>query len=126
MAEQGRITFDLVFSQPEVVRPADGTLMLVAAHRLYDGGTLMTNAELLQFWVADPYVGLSHEDAGHLRVESGDKVRVTSSVGSIDLWARIDNDVPTGTALVPDLEKIPLAGIQTGVLTPVRLEKVEG
>ena len=126
LAEQGRITFDLVFSQPEVVRPADGTLMLVAAHRLYDGGTLMNNAELLQFWVADPYVGLSHEDAGRLRVESGDKVRVTSSVGTIDLWARIDNDVPVGTALVPDLEKIPLAGIQTGGLTPVRLEKIEG
>jgi hypothetical protein len=51
---------------------------------------------------------------------------MTSNVGSIELWARIDADVPAGTALVPDLEQIPLAAVQTGVLTPVRLEKVEG
>jgi NADH-quinone oxidoreductase subunit G len=126
LAEKGGLTFDLVFSQPEAVRPVEGGLTLVAAHRLYDGGTLMDNADLLQFWVADPYVGLSSDDAARLQVESGDKVRITSQVGSLELWARIDGNVPTGTALVPDLEKVPLAGIQTGVLTPVRLEKVAG
>jgi predicted molibdopterin-dependent oxidoreductase YjgC len=107
-----------------VAHPSDGELTLVAAHRLYDGGSLMRDAGALQFWVADPYVGLSHEDAGRLRVESGDKVRLTSSTGSIELWARVDGDVPAGTAVVPDIETIPLAGLQTGVLTPVRLEKV--
>src|SRR5919199_323760 len=124
LAEQGSVTFDLVFSQPEVVRPAAGALTLVAVHRLYDGGTLMQNSDALQFWVADPYVGLNQEDASALQVLSGDKVRITSSVGSIELWARVDADVPRGAALVPDLEQIPLADVQTGVLTAVRLEKV--
>ncbi len=100
--------------------------MLVAVPRLYDGGTLMENAHSLQFWVADPYVGFNGEDARPLGIASGDRVRLTSEVGAIELWARIDGNVPTGTALVPDLETIPLAAVQTGVLTPVRVEKIEG
>ncbi len=126
LAERGNVTFDLVFSQPERAPAAEGWLTLVAAPRLYDGGTLMEGADPLQFWVADPYAGLSRQDAGDLGVESGDRVRLTSTAGSIELAARVDRDIVRGTVLVPDLEKIPLAVVQTGVLTPVRVEKVEG
>jgi anaerobic selenocysteine-containing dehydrogenase len=69
-------------------------------------------------------VGLHQQDAGQLGVESGDKVRITSERGALELFALVDGDIPVGTALVPDLEQIPLASIQTGVLTPVRLERI--
>jgi anaerobic selenocysteine-containing dehydrogenase len=124
LAEQAKVAFDLVFSQPQATRPGDGSLLLVTARRLFDGGTLMENSDLLQFWVADPYAGLNREDAGRLGVVAGDKVRITSERGALELWALVDGDIPAGTVLVPDLEQIPLAGIQTGVLTPVRLERV--
>ncbi|MDQ5854545.1 MAG: molybdopterin-dependent oxidoreductase, partial [Chloroflexota bacterium] len=126
LAEQSTVMFDLVFSQPETKAAADGALTLVTVPRLYDDGTLMRDSELLRFWVADPYVGLNREDAGQLEITSGDRVRLTSPAGSIELWARVDRDVPPGAALVPDLETIPLANVQTGVFTPVHIKKVGG
>ena len=126
LAEQPKVMFDLVFSLPEPAPQVDGKLTLVTVPRLYDDGTLMRDSEVLRFWVAQPYVGLSRDGAVRLHVESGDKVRLSSTTGMIELWARVDGDVPAGTALVPDLEAIPLAGVQTGLLTPVQIEKVQG
>ena len=116
----------VAFADFEPAPQADGTLTLVTVPRLYDDGTLMQESEVLRFWVAQPYVGLSRDDAGRLQVESGDKVRLSSATGMIELWARVDGDVPAGTALVPDLEAIPLAGVQTGLFTPVQIQKVQG
>lgn len=126
LAEQRKVTFDFVPTKPASRPVLDGQLLLVAVPRLYDGGTLMENADALQFWVADPYVGLGRDDAVRLGIASGDRVRLTSSAGWIEIWARIDTSVTAGTALVPDLESIPLGLIQTGVMTPVRVEKIEG
>ena len=47
-----------------------------------------------------------------------------SAVGALELYAKVDGTVDQGTLLVPDLEAIPLGQVQTGVLTPVRIEKV--
>ncbi|MBA3944585.1 MAG: NADH-quinone oxidoreductase subunit NuoG [Herpetosiphonaceae bacterium] len=124
LAEQSRLAFDLVFSKPTPVVADGQQFTLVAAARLYDDGTLMQPSELLRFWVAQPYVGLSQPDAQRLGVESGDKVRLTSQAGQLELFARVDREVGVGIALVPDLETIPLAAVQTGVVTPVRIEKV--
>ena len=125
LAEESRATFDLVFSRPEPALPLNGHLTLVTMPRLYDDGTLMRESEMLRFWVADPYVGLNRDDAGRMEVASGDRVRLTSSAGWIELTARVDKDVAPGMAQVPDIETIPLAAVQTGLLTPVRIEKVD-
>lgn len=124
LAEQPKLMFDLVFSKPEPVVADASRFTLVAAPRLYDDGMLMQPSDLLRFWVAQPYVGLNRDDAQRLGVESGDKVRMTSPVGALELYAVVDGLVGPGIALVPDLETIPLAGIQTGVVTPVAIEKV--
>ena len=126
LAEQSDVAFDLVFSQPEAKAAADGALTLLTARRLYDDGTLMHESEALRFWVPEPYVGLSRDDAGRLEIESGDRVRVTSAVGAIELCARVDDDVTVGTALVTELETIPLSDVKTGAFTPVRIEKTGG
>ncbi len=126
LAEQQNVVFDLVFSQPAAPQRRDGELLLVAAPRLYDGGTLMENADRLSFWVAQPYVGIAREDAERLGVASGDRLRLSSAVGSLELFAKVDGLVGPGTLVVPDLAEIPLGQVQTGVLTPVRVEKVGG
>ncbi len=51
--------------------PRTGSLMLVTVPRLFDDGTLMENADALAFWVSDPYVGLSRDDAGTPRRRVG-------------------------------------------------------
>ncbi|MDP9311178.1 MAG: NADH-quinone oxidoreductase subunit NuoG [Chloroflexota bacterium] len=126
LAEQTNVVFDLVFSQPTTPQPRNGELLLVAAPRLYDGGTLMQNAEGLSFWVAQPYVGVAKADAERLGIASGDRLRLSSAQGNVELYAKVDGLVGPGTLLVPDLAEIPLGQVQTGVLTPVRVEKVEG
>jgi NADH-quinone oxidoreductase subunit G len=124
LAEQSNLAFDLVFSQPTALARHDGDLLVVAAPRLYNGGTLMENAENLSFWVARPYVGIARADAARLDVSSGDRVRLTSAIGSLELDAMVDGAVGEGTLLVPDLAELPLGALQTGVLTPVKIEKV--
>jgi len=125
LAEQPSVVFDLVFGQPRTPQKRENELLLVAAARLYDGGTAMEGAEGLSFWVAQPYVGLAPEDAQRLGVGSGDRLRLASSAGALELDALVQRNVAAGTLLVPDLAGIPLGQIRTGVLTPVRVEKVE-
>lgn len=125
LAEQSNVAFDLVFSQPVTTQRRDGELLVIAAPRLYDGGTLMQNADGLSYWVPQPYVGIARADAARLGIRSGDRLRLSSSVGALELEAKIDGTVGEGTLLVPDLAEIPLGSIQTGVLTPVKIEKVE-
>jgi NADH-quinone oxidoreductase subunit G len=124
LAEQSNLAFDLVFSQPSALPRRDGEMLVIAAPRLYNGGTLMENAEGLSFWVPRPYVGMARADATRLGVSSGDRVRLTSALGSLELDAMVDGTVGEGTLLVPDLAGIPLGALQTGVLTPVKIEKV--
>jgi NADH-quinone oxidoreductase subunit G len=125
LAEQQNVVFDLVFSQPQTPQPRNGEMLLVAAPRLYNGGTLMQGAEGLSFWVAQPYVGMAKVDAARLGVASGDRLRLSSTRGNLELFALVDGLVGPGTLVVPDLAEIPLGQVQTGVLTPVRVEKVE-
>lgn len=126
LAEQPNVVFDLVLSAPEAPQAASDELLLVSVARLYDGGTLMQEAEGLSYWVAQPYVAVSGADAERLNIRSGDRLRLVSRVGAIELPARLERGVAPGTLQVPDLEAIPLAQVQTGVVTPVRVEKVEG
>ncbi|HEY0601716.1 MAG TPA: NADH-quinone oxidoreductase subunit NuoG [Herpetosiphonaceae bacterium] len=125
LAEQGNVAFDLVFSQPVVPQRREGELLVIAAPRLYDGGTLMQNADSLSYWVPQPYVGIAKADAARLGISSGNRVRLSSSVGAVELEAKVDGAVGEGTLLVPDLAEIPLGSLRTGVLTPVKIEKVE-
>jgi len=125
LAEQSNVVFDLVFSQPTMPQPRDGEFLLIAEPRLYNGGTLMQNAEGLSFWVAQPYVAIGPNDAERLRITSGDRLRLTSSVGAIELYAKVDGRVSDRTLLVPDLAEIPLGKVESGVFTPVKVEKVE-
>jgi NADH-quinone oxidoreductase subunit G len=124
-AEQPKASFEFRFVEPQPREMHSGEMLVVAAPRLYDGGTLMQGAEGLSFWVAQPYVGVARTDAEHLQVRSGDQLRLSRDGVSITLPARVDGQVSQGTLLVPDTEATPLGAIQAGVLTSVRVEKVE-
>jgi NADH-quinone oxidoreductase subunit G len=126
VAENVQTRFDLQFVAPQAPAQHDGDLTLVGAPRLYDGGTLMQNSPGINFWVANPYVGLARTDAEQMGIKSGDTLRISSEVGSIELPALVDGLVQPGAVLIPDVEAAPLGNVQTGVLTPVRIQKIEG
>jgi NADH-quinone oxidoreductase subunit G len=125
-AENAQTRFDLQFVAPQALAQRDGDLTLVGAPRLYDGGTLMQNSPGINYWVAQPYVGMARPDAERMGIKSGDKLRISSEVGSIELPALVDGLVQPGAVLIPDLEAAPLGNVQTGVLTPIRIQKIEG
>ena len=114
------------FAAPQTPAQPDGDLTLVGAPRLYNGGTLMQNAPGINYWVANPYVGLARPDAERMGIKSGDRLRISSDVGAIELPALVDGLVQPGAVLIPDVEAAPLGTVQTGVLTPVRIQKIEG
>ncbi len=124
LAEQSAAPLDLALTPPPSAAVGANELTLVAVPRLYNDGTLMQPSELLRFWVAQPYVGLSQEDATRLGLVSGDSVRLTSRAGTLELQAKVDAAATRGIALVPDLSELPLAQLQTGAVTAVTIEKV--
>jgi predicted molibdopterin-dependent oxidoreductase YjgC len=65
-------------------------------------------------------------DAQRLGVAMGEKVRITSAAGSLELPATIDAGLNAGLLLVPDVQSVELASILTGPQTRVAVSKVEG
>jgi NADH-quinone oxidoreductase subunit G len=98
--------------------------VLMVEKLLYDSDPLLANSLLLEC-VPQPYATLHPQDAAGLRVQTGDTLRLTSPVGSLELAAQVSTCVPVGSVLVgAHLVGAPLAQLQTGARTRVSLEKL--
>jgi NADH-quinone oxidoreductase subunit G len=123
-ADDGKAVFQVAFREPEV--PADSSqLMLFTPTRAYDGGQWMRGSKLLGR-VAPAHAILSMPDAQRLGVAMGEKVRITSAAGSLELPATIDAGLNAGLVLVPDVQSVELASVLTSPRTRVAVSKVEG
>ncbi len=80
-------------------RPRDGELRLVAYKPLFSGAAVERVQEL-QFQRPRPEVALARADARAKGIRSGDAVTVSSDGHSIELRARLSDDVRRGVALV--------------------------
>lgn len=124
--EQQRSSFTLK-PQPLEAVSADSRypLMLLVQRLLYDGDPLLRDS-LLTSHVPAPFVALSAADAQRLGIGAGDRVRVASSVGALELPARVVVDLPEGSVLIPaNLPGAPLAALQTGPRTRVLVSRLE-
>jgi NADH-quinone oxidoreductase subunit G len=80
--------------------------------RLYDQGTTLAPSKLLEIRIGEPYVILNAEDAGRLKLEDGDMVRmiISGSGHSVVVPARLDDKLPERVVLVPRSFGIPIHG----------------
>jgi predicted molibdopterin-dependent oxidoreductase YjgC len=83
----------------------------------WHGGTLSRRSKLDEIW-PEATVELHPEDAGHLGLETGDWVRVTSRRGEITLRVMVTGRSPQGTVFIP----FHFAEAAANVLTNDRLD----
>jgi predicted molibdopterin-dependent oxidoreductase YjgC len=103
----------------------------------YNTGTMSRRVDQLNRIAGSGYVELNHDDALQMGVTAGERVRVTSSCGSLQAPAKVSSTVPRGfvfmpnhyddtrlNTLVPNVTD-PVAHIPAYKGVPVRIEKEE-
>jgi NADH-quinone oxidoreductase subunit G len=125
LAEDPKSTF--IIPLPALNLPATDDrfpLTLLTPTRAYDGGEWMRGSKLLNR-VAPSHAILSVADAQRLGVGMGEKVRIESAAGALELQATIDAGLNAGLVLAPDVAGSALASILTGPQTRVAVTKIE-
>jgi NADH-quinone oxidoreductase subunit G len=100
------------------------SLTLLTPTRAYDGGEWMRGSKLLKR-VVPSHAILSVADAQRLGIGMGEKVRLESAAGALELQATIDAGLSAGLVLAPDVAGTALASILTGPQTRVAVSKAE-
>ena len=76
------------------------SLRLVTRRRLYDKGTLVSNAPSLAGLAGESSLAVNPDDLTRIGITDGSRVKVTSSKGSITTPVHFDLSVPVGTAVL--------------------------
>jgi NADH-quinone oxidoreductase subunit G len=122
-AEDNRASFTLSLRAPAPRLPeSDGRLTLLAPVRAYDGELWSSGSKLAPRQVP-PHAILSVADAGRLGVAIGERVRLESSAGAVELPAVIDSGLAEGLVLVPAVRGAELGSLLTGGQTRIALSK---
>jgi predicted molibdopterin-dependent oxidoreductase YjgC len=109
-AEREAAILELGWIDPEAPRanlasPARGAsqaaFTLVTPRVLYDGGTLLGQAEILGTRLVRPYVALARTDAQALGISDGDTLLVSTNGTSVTLPAYANGLVPQGVVAIP-------------------------
>jgi NADH-quinone oxidoreductase subunit G len=125
LADDGKSTFQLAFREPAAPASDEAfPLTLILPARAYNGGEWMRESKLLGR-VAPAHAILSLPDAQRLGVGMGERVRITSAAGAIDVQATVDAGLNAGLVLLPNVKGLDLAGVATGPQTRVSVSKVE-
>jgi len=82
-------------------RPKENELLAVPVAKLYDRGTTVTPAELLDQRIGDLSISLHPKAAEKLGVESGQRVSVSFNGVGGEAAVKLDETVPVGVALIP-------------------------
>jgi NADH-quinone oxidoreductase subunit G len=84
-----------------IPRPKDNELLAVPVTKLYDRGTTITPAKLLDQRVGSLNISLHPSAAKDLGVEAGQTVKVSFNGVSGEAAVKLDDTVPMGVALIP-------------------------
>ncbi|MGH9091174.1 MAG: molybdopterin dinucleotide binding domain-containing protein, partial [Acidimicrobiales bacterium] len=85
---------------PRVPAVDSYSLRLVAARRLYDGGSAVASSPSLTPLVPEAVARANPYDLDRLGAVTGDRVRVRSARGALELPAEADGTVPRGVVAV--------------------------
>ncbi len=125
VAEASEAKMPVAFIAPADVPPAEG-MTLVAPRVLYDGGTLIAQAEVVSAHIQPAHAVISRKDAAQLGITADDSVTLTVPGASVTVPVRLNGLVPQGIVLVPrNLSGFPaekLLGSKR--LTAVKITKV--
>ena len=125
--------FAAVVTVPELVAPKvvtppvidTGKYALVTGSVLYHSGTLSQYGEGPMHVCPENYIEISRADASAAKIAENDLITVTSTVGSIQLKAKVTARMPAGVLFSPyHFSTAPINSIWNGAqVTPVTLSK---
>ena len=90
--------------RPPAEQPDDDYPLLLTTGRVlfhYHTGTMTRRSPTLTEQVNEAFVEIHPDDAARLEVAPGDRVRVRSRRGEIELAARVTETVPPGVVFIP-------------------------
>jgi len=74
---------------------------LLVGSALYHSGTMSVHASGPMAVVAEPYIELCREDAGELKLQEGDLLKLVAAGGEIQAKVKIDRRLPKGVLFTP-------------------------
>jgi NADH-quinone oxidoreductase chain G len=87
-------------------------LALVTGRLLYDRGSPFAQSEIMRQLVPEPFVMINPADAENLRITDQDAVTVASARDSLELRARVSQDIRPGCVFVPlRLSEMPVVAL---------------
>jgi NADH-quinone oxidoreductase subunit G len=101
LAEDESVTLKLDWVDPPDLKDGQNGFTLVAPRVLYDGGTLLGQAEIIGTRLVQPHIALSRTDALALGVSEGDRLRVVANGHHLSLPVRVDSVVSEGVVAIP-------------------------
>ncbi|HEX8802579.1 MAG TPA: molybdopterin dinucleotide binding domain-containing protein, partial [Acidimicrobiales bacterium] len=79
----------------------DGRLALVAVRPLFAGGTLVERSRSLGALAPPPVARLHPDDAAARDLAPGDRARIATPAGAVELPVSVDERIVPGTVVVP-------------------------
>jgi formate dehydrogenase major subunit/formate dehydrogenase alpha subunit len=103
------------FAQADFQPPAadaDYPLALVTGRLLYNRGSLLVQSEIMRQFVSEPFVEINPADAEALGIADQDAVTVSSARDSLEIKARVSDDIRPGCVFVPmHLSEMPVVAL---------------
>ena len=79
-----------------------GTLLLAPLPRLFDNGTLLSKAAILQPRIPAPYVVVNPDDAAKLNLMGSERAVLRTDRETAEVEVRISPDAPVGVMLLAE------------------------
>jgi len=101
---RGRVSFTPVkYLPPAETADKDYPFVLTTGRNLfqYHSGSMTRRVAQIETHAGEPYIEMNQEDARKLGIKDGEKVRVGSRRGQIEIKARITDRVSAGTVFIP-------------------------
>lgn len=101
---RGKGRFTAVGYRPSAELTDDGYPFILSTGRQlfqYHTGTMTRKTSAIEAIASQPYVEMNPEDAGRLAIVDGQKIRVSSRRGSIEIAARVTEKILKGMVFIP-------------------------
>ncbi|MFB0536830.1 MAG: molybdopterin dinucleotide binding domain-containing protein, partial [Anaerolineae bacterium] len=103
------------FAQADFYPPADDAaypLALVTGRLLYDRSSPFAQSEIMRQFIPEPFIEINPADAEAVGIADQDAVTVASARDSLELRARVSDDIRPGCVFVPlHLSEMPVVAL---------------
>jgi formate dehydrogenase major subunit/formate dehydrogenase alpha subunit len=101
---RGKVSFTCVdYKSPQEIPDETYPFVLTTGRNLfqYHGGSMTRRVSPIEKHAGTPYIEINADDAEALGIKNGEKVKVSSRRGSIEIEARTTRKIPSGTVFIP-------------------------